>query len=129
MSMKNPLTPSGIEPATFRFVAQHLNLLARELFFFLILAHPGFSAIHTPLQRNLPTHKSGLNIHTLTHLCPHRQGNSRAQSHSSHSHIIAQPRMNTKQRTQDFTPGSIPPQQLQFFLYITFILCRCLFNY
>jgi len=25
MSMKNPLTPDGIEPATFRFVAQHLN--------------------------------------------------------------------------------------------------------
>jgi len=25
MSMKNPLTPSGIQPATFRFVAQHLN--------------------------------------------------------------------------------------------------------
>jgi len=24
MSMKNPLTPAGIEPATFRFVAQHL---------------------------------------------------------------------------------------------------------
>ena len=24
-SMKNPLTPAGIEPATFRFVAQHLN--------------------------------------------------------------------------------------------------------
>jgi len=24
MSMKNPLTPPGIEPATFRFVAQHL---------------------------------------------------------------------------------------------------------
>jgi hypothetical protein len=23
--MKSPLTPSGIEPATFRFVAQHLN--------------------------------------------------------------------------------------------------------
>jgi len=25
MSMKNPLTLVGIEPATFRFVAQHLN--------------------------------------------------------------------------------------------------------
>ena len=23
--MKNPLTPAGIEPATFEFVAQHLN--------------------------------------------------------------------------------------------------------
>jgi len=23
--MKKPLTPAGIEPATFRFVAQHLN--------------------------------------------------------------------------------------------------------
>ena len=25
MSTKNPQTPAGIEPATFRFVAQHLN--------------------------------------------------------------------------------------------------------
>ena len=25
MAMKNPLTPAGIEPATYRFVAQHLN--------------------------------------------------------------------------------------------------------
>jgi len=25
MSIKNPLTPAGIEPATFRFIAQHLN--------------------------------------------------------------------------------------------------------
>ena len=25
MSMKNPLTPSGIEPVTFQFIAQHLN--------------------------------------------------------------------------------------------------------
>ena len=23
--MKNPLTPAGIEPATYQFVAQHLN--------------------------------------------------------------------------------------------------------
>ena len=26
--MKNPLIPAGIEPATFRFVAQHLNRCA-----------------------------------------------------------------------------------------------------
>jgi len=26
MSMKNPLTLAGIEPATFRFVAQHLTV-------------------------------------------------------------------------------------------------------
>ena len=26
--MKNPLTPAGIKPATFRFVAQHLNCCA-----------------------------------------------------------------------------------------------------
>jgi len=25
MSMKIPMTPAGIEPTTFRFVAQHLN--------------------------------------------------------------------------------------------------------
>jgi len=25
MSIKNPMTPAGIEPATFRFVAQNLN--------------------------------------------------------------------------------------------------------
>jgi len=25
MSLKNPLTPAGIEPATFRFVAQHFE--------------------------------------------------------------------------------------------------------
>ena len=31
MSMKNPLTPAGIEPATFRFVAQHLNHCATAI--------------------------------------------------------------------------------------------------
>jgi len=31
MSMKNPLIPSGIEPATLRFVAQHLNHCATAI--------------------------------------------------------------------------------------------------
>jgi len=31
--MKNPLTPAGIEPATFRFVAQHLNHCATAVLF------------------------------------------------------------------------------------------------
>ena len=30
MSMKNPLTPAGIEPATLQFVAQHLNQVKRS---------------------------------------------------------------------------------------------------
>jgi len=30
--MKNPLTPAGIEPATFRFVAQRLNHCATAVF-------------------------------------------------------------------------------------------------
>jgi hypothetical protein len=29
--MKNPLTPAGIEPETFRFVAQHLNYCANSV--------------------------------------------------------------------------------------------------
>ena len=28
--MKNPMTPAGIEPATFRFVAQYLNPCAMD---------------------------------------------------------------------------------------------------
>jgi hypothetical protein len=31
--MKNPLTPAGIEPVTYRFVAQHLNHFATAVFF------------------------------------------------------------------------------------------------
>jgi len=31
MSMKNPLTPAGIEPASFRFVAQNLNHCATAI--------------------------------------------------------------------------------------------------
>ena len=38
MSMKNPLTPAGIEPATFRFVAQHLNHCATAVPAWLLLS-------------------------------------------------------------------------------------------
>jgi len=47
MSIKNPLTPAGVEPATFRFVAQHLNHCATavpNLIYmrnFITLNHPG----------------------------------------------------------------------------------------
>ena len=36
--MKNPLTPAGIEPATFRFVAQHLNRCATAVPTYVLLA-------------------------------------------------------------------------------------------
>jgi len=46
-SMKNPLTPSGIKPATFRFVAQHLNHCAAAvpmLNIFRMFIHPSSGA-------------------------------------------------------------------------------------
>ena len=37
MAMKNPLTPAGIEPATFRYVAQRLNHCATTVPIHLVL--------------------------------------------------------------------------------------------
>jgi len=39
MSMKIPLTPAGIEPATFRFVVQHLNHCATAVPLYYIILH------------------------------------------------------------------------------------------
>jgi len=52
MSMKNPLTPVGIQPATFWFVAQHLNHCATA-----------FSKVHRQnaafsLKEKCPVHKA-----------------------------------------------------------------------
>jgi hypothetical protein len=47
MSMKNPLTPAGIEPATFRFAAQHLNHYATAV----PAVHFGSHATHTHTTR------------------------------------------------------------------------------
>jgi len=44
--MKNPLTPAGIEPATFRFVAQHPNHCATAV--------PDFGRIDVNLRKERP---------------------------------------------------------------------------
>ena len=43
MSMKNPVTLAGIEPATFRFVAQHLNHCATAIPCVLTVRNTGLS--------------------------------------------------------------------------------------
>jgi len=55
MSMKNPLTPAGIEPATFRFVAQHLSRCATQ-------AH---IVIALPLPSPLQVRKNNLNFQDM----------------------------------------------------------------
>jgi hypothetical protein len=44
--MKNPMTPTGIEPATFRFVAQHLNHCATAVPLALVSTHPELKGRH-----------------------------------------------------------------------------------
>jgi len=43
--MKNPMTPAGIEPATFRFVTQHLNHCATAVPL-LLLSFPQNRFVH-----------------------------------------------------------------------------------
>ena len=57
MSMKNPLTPAGIEPATFRIVAQHLNHYATA---------SKFDIVHNKIQNTLKT------VSNYVHIVPLR---------------------------------------------------------
>jgi len=61
MSTKNPLTPAGIEPATFRFVAQHFNHCANAV--------PSYSLITswnlTHLKRNVPYLNEGQKLNGI----------------------------------------------------------------
>jgi len=54
--MKNPLTPAGIEPATFRFVSQHLNHCATAVREFMCFVEI--------------TYKAGIYNHLDLTLCP-----------------------------------------------------------
>ena len=56
MSMKNPLTPAGIEPATFRFVAQRLNHCAIAVPSAYVLAVSVFIAIKSDTHTHTHTH-------------------------------------------------------------------------
>jgi len=52
--MKNPLSPAGIEPATFRFVAQHLNHCATTV-----------PLNETEKELNLPLRKTPFGIENI----------------------------------------------------------------
>ena len=68
--MKNPLTPSGIEPATFGFVAQHLNHCAtailNRLVITLVLEYSVTSNITTSVFNETPL-GAGIIVLILAH--------------------------------------------------------------
>jgi len=57
MSKKNPLTPSGIEQATFRFVAQHLNHCATAN-----VVYNGKTDIRTGFSWGIPKERDQLEV-------------------------------------------------------------------
>jgi hypothetical protein len=72
--MKNPLTLAGIEPATFRFVAQHLNHCAADIMYWTIhiVQYNGDtkSAVIKTTTLNLPAH---VHVHVLRRLVCYMQ--------------------------------------------------------
>ena len=115
MSIKNPLTPVGIEPATFRFVAQHLNHCATAVPPIYIHTHTNSHTHHTNTHHtdthththinthtyapHKHTHTHHTNTHTHTRICISRYNNKQCPRpfHASHSNIsqahpVAKPR-------------------------------------
>jgi len=76
MSMKNPLTPAGIEPATFRFVAQHLNhcatavpqLINNLTYLFRFPMHKNTSWQNNPCKHN-DNHKYAGHVFDVRKFC------------------------------------------------------------
>ena len=50
ISMKNPMTPAGIKPATFRFVAQHINHCATAVPYIYIYQTRSPSSLSSPMN-------------------------------------------------------------------------------
>ena len=65
MSMKNPLTPAGIERATFRIVAQHLNHCATAVPELTMCVCYFVSAMAAPFMKLEVTLESTINPHIL----------------------------------------------------------------
>jgi hypothetical protein len=85
-----------------------------------------FQTIYTPLQRNLPTHKTGLNIHLLTHTHTHTFLSTQAREFSHPRPLKPLPRHSTTKEEQETTntglhTGEHTPTTTSVF-YITFIL-------
>jgi len=65
--MKNPLTPAGFEPATFRFVAQHIIILYREIIAVCSQIHTKRKYTVWAERRNVERSSCGYGtVHTVT---------------------------------------------------------------
>ena len=75
--MKNPLTPGGIEPGTFRFLAQHLNHCATAV---------SFTFRYIPTILNLSPNRVLQNANLSTN--PYRIFNCAALARDLHSIVV-----------------------------------------